>query len=366
VPSKKSVDPVPSAYVGIARAAYALVLNARLDAAPLLRAADLTPQQARNGRMRVSVKNQIRFLNRAADAMRDEFLGIRLAQELDLRELGLLYYVIASSKTLGDALQRLARYSRIHNEGVHITYRDGKDITLTFEYVGVSRLSDRHQMEFFVATVLRICRHLCGRALCPRSVSLKHRRTELPAALTRFFGCAVRFGSHNDRIAYPSAASRLPVVNSDSYLNSLMVDYCEQALSKRRLRGGGWRVKVENAIAPLLPHGSASVQEVAQRLGVSPRTLARRLASEGSTFAGILDGLRRDLARRYLEEPNLPIAEIAWLLGYQESSSFNHAFRRWTGRTPKEVRSAGGRGSVSPDERLGGALRVNGRLTPAA
>jgi len=334
-----SVNVLPSAGGAIARAAYALVLDARLDAAPLLKAADLTTQQAENGHVRVSARTQIKFLNGAADAMRDEFLGVRLAQTLDLRELGLLYYVLASSETLGEALQRVARYSRIHNEAVHITYHHSKDVsTLTFEYVGVSRLSDRHQIEFFVTVILRICRQLCGRQLSPSSVRLKHRRTKLPAALRTFFGCDIDFGSRVDRIVYPKVVGSIPVVYSDPHLNLLMVGYCEDALSKRHTRSGGWQLRVENAIAPLLPHGLANVEEVAQRLALSPRTLARRLASEGITFAGILDNLRCDLAKRYLGEPDLPIAEIAWLLGYRESSAFNHAFKRWTGKTPKQVR----------------------------
>ena len=86
--------------------------------------------------------------------------------------------------------------------------------------------------------------------------------------------------------------------------------------------------------------------EIAQRLGVSQRTLARRLASEGVTFVEVLKNLRIDLAHRYLREPGEPISEVAWLLGYREISAFNHAFKRWTGKTPRQVRSA--RGNVVP------------------
>lgn len=337
---KNALNALPTAGGAIARAAYGVARNARLDVAPLLRRADLTTRQAANASARMAVSNQIKFLNCVADAMGDEFLGIRLAQSFDLRELGLLYYVLASSATIGEALRRVARYSAIHNEGVHITCREGKDVTLTFEYVGVSRLSDRHQIEFFVATVLRLCRQLAGRQLSPSGVRLKHRRTKLPAALEAFFGCELEFGSHVDRIAYPRSAGSIPIVNSDPYLNALMVGYCEEALAKRRVRSGGWRVKVENAIAPLLPHGEAGMAEVAGKLAISQRTLARRLAAEGVTFAGILDSLRRDLAARYLREADLPISEIAWLLGYRESSAFNHAFKRWTGKAPKQARAA--------------------------
>jgi AraC-like DNA-binding protein len=78
--------------------------------------------------------------------------------------------------------------------------------------------------------------------------------------------------------------------------------------------------------------------DVAQRLGISERTLARRLASEGHTFGEVLDGLRFDLATHYLHEKDLPISEVAWLLGYKEISAFYHAFKRWTGKTPSRAR----------------------------
>ena len=72
---------------------------------------------------------------------------------------------------------------------------------------------------------------------------------------------------------------------------------------------------------------------------MSPRTLTRRLAAEGLTFVGSLSELRADLAKRYLQDEDLAISQIAWLLGYQEVSAFTHAFKRWTGKTPREARS---------------------------
>lgn len=114
-----------------------------------------------------------------------------------------------------------------------------------------------------------------------------------------------------------------------------MLGYCEEALAKRRKKSATWRLRVENSIAPLLPHGEAKIEQIAARLGVSQRTLARRLASERLTFLRILDDLRCDLAKRYLQERELPISEITWLLGYKEPSAFTHAFKRWTGSAPK-------------------------------
>jgi AraC-like DNA-binding protein len=163
----------------------------------------------------------------------------------------------------------------------------------------------------------------------------------LPAEIKKVFGCKVSFGSDADEVVYPRLADTIASVNADPYLNSLLVRYCEEALSNRRMHSGAWRLKVENAIVPLLPHGQTKMEEVAKRLGVSRRTLTRLLASEGCTFGGILDALRLDLAKSYLREQNLRTSEVAWLLGFGEVSAFNHACRRWTGKTPKQLQSAG-------------------------
>ena len=339
--NRLQISSIPTASGGIARAAYTRGVEAGLDIEPLLKHSGLSVQQAKNSRFRIAVKAQIKFLNLVADALPDEFLGVHVAERIDLRELGLLYYVLASSNTLGDALKRFSRYSTIHNEGIHISYRERNNkILMIFKHVGVARLNDRHQIEFFVVTLLRLCRQLTGRNLSPIAIRLIHRRNQLPAKPRSIFGCNVAFGSDLDEVAYAQPLKNTSVVNADPYLNIVLVKYCEEALSDRRVGSGAWRLNVENAIAPLLPHGQADMAEIAQRLGVSRRTLARRLALEGHTFGEVLDRLRFDLAKRYLQEHDLQISNVAWLLGYQETSAFYHAFRRWTGKTPTQVRSA--------------------------
>jgi AraC-like DNA-binding protein len=98
-------------------------------------------------------------------------------------------------------------------------------------------------------------------------------------------------------------------------------------------------IRVENALASLLPHGQASLDHVAAKLGTSRRTLARRLAAEGSSFTQILAKVRLALADRYLADRRLAISQIAWLLGYSEISAFTTAFQRWTGMPPRVARA---------------------------
>jgi AraC-like DNA-binding protein len=110
--------------------------------------------------------------------------------------------------------------------------------------------------------------------------------------------------------------------------------YCEAAITDRRGNVSQLRTRVENAISSLLPHGRVVVDHVARSLGMSKR----RLSDEGLNFTEVLLQLRRDLAVRYLDDPKLQISKIAWLLGFNEVSAFRHALKRWTGRTPSQMR----------------------------
>ena len=337
-PEAKRFGALPSSSGGITRLAYARAKAAGVNADSLLKGAGITQQQVDDPAARVNVRDQIRFLNLAAEALQDDLLGFHLAESCELREIGLLYYVSASSDTLGQALQQAARYSSIVNEGVSLKFGNGH-VGFTFHYVGVSRHLDRHQMEFFATTTVRICRQLTRQHVTPLRVKLTHRRDTVSPALAEFFGDDVEFAAAIDEVIFAPPIGDLPVVSADPYLNKLLISYCEEALARRPANLGSFRSAVENAIVPLLPHGKAQAAEIAGKLGVSQRTLARRLTLEGVSFSEVLDSLKSYLAQRYLADESLSISQIAWLLGYQEVSAFTHAFKRWTGKTPREARS---------------------------
>ena len=252
----------------------------------------------------------------------------------------MLFYVAASSETLGDALQRAAQYSSIANEGLSIRCLEDGDIRLVVDYVGVARHSDRHQIEFLMTLLIRLCRELTGQRLKPSQVRIMHPRNGRDGSkLAAYFGRDIDFGARADELTFASEIRNMRVSSADPYLNDLLVAKSEQALSHRRENRGTFRAAVENAMVPLLPHGKVRASEIAAKLGLSQRTSARRLALEGATFSSVLEGLRGDLARQYLSDPDLSISRIAWLLGYQEVSAFTHAFKRWSGKTPREARA---------------------------
>jgi AraC-like DNA-binding protein len=334
------LDTFPSAMGIITRLACGRAKQEAIEVDAVLCKAGLTHQQIDDPRARLSVKAQIRFLEIAATALRDDCLGFHLAQKFDLRMAGLFHYVLASSDTLDEALQRAARYSAIVNEGITLRFREGRDIVIRFDYAGVARHTDCHQIEFAMVTLVRTCRQLTNRHVSASRVSFTHQRRKDIAEFRTFFGSDVAFGAAVDELAFSPAIRQMSVVGADPYLNDLLVQYCEEAISARATKPSSFALSVENAVAQLLPHGEARAGTVARKLGVSRRTLARRLASEGLTFAGVLQSLKSDLAKRHLADEGLSISEIAWLLGYQHVSAFTHAFKRWTGSAPRALRQA--------------------------
>jgi AraC-like DNA-binding protein len=352
----QAITTPPKATGGIARLAIARALEAGIQIDPLLRRAHLTTAEINDTNARIAVAKQIALLECVAGALNDEMLGSHLAESFDLRQVGLLFYVIASAATLGDALARAERYSTINNEGVIVRCVRGGDLGVRFNYFGVPRHADRHQIEFWTVALVRIIRHVTGVNLPLRRVTFVHRGLRASKDLNAALGCAIAYGERQDEITFASSAANLALAHADPYLHELLVGYCEQALSYRDRPPEALRTRVENEIAPLLPHGKARIAVVARALDMSQRTLARRLAAESLTFGEVSTALRADLATRYLSDSTLSVSQVAWLLGFQEVSAFTHAFTRWYGLTPSQFRAArrsncGSQQKASPSRR---------------
>ena len=144
------------------------------DPAVILSKVGLTPEAARDPAVRLEVRTQIKLLELAAEEVQDEWLGFHLARNFDLREIGLVYYVMASSEQLAEALRNAERYSQINNEGVRLRFRmqDGSAI-IALDYVNVDRQADRQHIEFWLVTLVRICRQVTNARLSPSTAEDK-------------------------------------------------------------------------------------------------------------------------------------------------------------------------------------------------
>jgi hypothetical protein len=270
----------------LSRLAYEHGRKEGVDVELFLRQARLTPRQVKNKDTHLGVQNQIKFAELVAKATSDPLLGLHLAYSYDLREIGLLYYVTASAETLLGSLLRVARYSAVANDGFDLQVNKGNLLHVRLHYSGVARHSDVHQIEFWMASLVRICRKLIGTKFKPIEIRIMHDRREHAPEMEKLLGCAVKTGANIDEIIFSGKSGEYPIVTADPYLNRLCVRFCEETLARLGKRSTSpLKVRVENAIAALLPHGEMHFDAVAGQLGMSGRTLARRLASEGHSFS---------------------------------------------------------------------------------
>lgn len=338
-PGQSPLHTIPSTTGGAARLACAKMHAAGILLPPLLSKAGLSAEQIDDTAARVEVKAQAEILEIAAEQLKDDLLGFRMAQDFELRQIGLAYYIPSSSDTLADALHDAGRYSRIANDAIQFRIDLDQKTAITLDCLGVEPGSGAHQMEFWLFAMVRMFRQLTDTRLAPRRFKVRHHRAAQPPEFRAFLGCDVEFASDANEIVFPGAVSTLPIVSADRHLHELLVKYADEALADQTPARATVRSRVEKAIAPLLPHGKAQAAAIARELGMSRRTLARALASERITFSELLDQYRMDLAEAYLTHGELTISQIAWLLGYREVSTFTHAFKRWTGMTPRQLRS---------------------------
>lgn len=335
-----SLSSIPSSAGGLARLACDRLRDTGIDPAPVMASAGLTAEEMQDSKRRLDTRAQVRVLELAAKELQDDCFGFHLARDFELGQIGLVYYVMASSEHLIDAVRNAARYCAINDEGVQLRVSLERTFTIGLEYLSIDRLSDRHHMEFWVVALICICRTLTSGRLAPQQIKLKHFRADTPPDIRSFLGCDIDFGADSDEVVFAAPIGELPVVGADVHLNKLLLQYADEALSNRASRRASTRSHVEDQITQLLPHGKANVTEIARRLGMSRRTLARALSAEGAAFSGVLGTARQELAKHYLREMDLPISKIAWLLGYSEISSFTNAFTRWTGQTPRAFRNS--------------------------
>jgi AraC-like DNA-binding protein len=295
---------------------------------------------------RVPAEAQARFLDYAAEAMDDSAFGLHLAEQTDPRDAGIFFYVASGAKNFGEALALFERYFRIVNEAVRLKMRrTGEGLAAEVEFVGLPRHVVRQNSEFGISVILKALREIAGRNIRPTRVAFVHARNSDLQDFERFYGCTVEFGrgasegASSDLLEFSNDAITVPLITADVKLLKALKPFCDMAAKERRTAAGTLRAAVENEAERLLPHGKATAQTVAKALATSVRTLSRRLADEGTTFAEVIDQLRRSLALQYLKDPGMSLSQIAWLLGYEGSTSFNHAFKRWTGRSPSVARN---------------------------
>jgi AraC-like DNA-binding protein len=278
------------------------------------------------------------LLDCAAYLTGDDCYAARLATEVDIRDSGAVAFIGFASRTLEDALRNLERYSRVLSEAVQIRL-SLSDRTAVVEGVADQDLVRCGQaMEFGISLLLSYYRFCTRRRITPLEVRFVHRRRTGLAELRGILGCPVSFGCARveETLRREDLAISLP--SSDDKLLKLLKKHAEIVLSARGTNQPDLLQQLERRIVEMLPKGQARAKIFAGEIGISERTFHRRLEEMGTSFTELVDRLRRELAMRYIEDRNVPLGDVAFLLGYANQSSFSTAFRRWTGTSPRQVR----------------------------
>jgi AraC-like DNA-binding protein len=282
------------------------------------------------------------LLEVAAGLLGDPFLGIHLPGALQHERYGLAELAARASPTLQEALERRVRYGALVDPqaAFQLEMRDGLGC-FTHRLVGYPRGVGRQAHEYALASPLAEARALTGVRLEPARVWFIHARPRDLEPLEAFFGTGeLDFGRTENGMALAPELLRAPLPTHDARLLATA-----EHLADRELRGRpstlDFTAQVAARIREALPEGDSGARAVARALHMSSRTLQRRLEEEGTRFSEVFDGVREELARRYVADPALPLGEIAFRLGFSDFGTFSRAFKRWTGSAPGVYRRSG-------------------------
>jgi len=247
-------------------------------------------------------------------------------------------YAMMSSPNLLASAERLVRYLQIVSDAATVRLSDagGAGYRIALELFGGGRPVPRQRIEFDLFALLKFFRWVSGRQLRPRALDLAFPR---PADLRPYeeaFECELRFEAGVNCITFRRADLLEPLLTSTPALSQLHDRFANDLLD--RLDNASIKRKVRAQIIRMLPDGEPRRAALAKALGVSERTLQRRLANENAFFHVLLEETRRELAEEHLANSRLSLAEVAYLLGFADQSNFFRSFKRWFQISPGEYR----------------------------
>ncbi|MEP3330838.1 AraC family transcriptional regulator ligand-binding domain-containing protein [Sedimentitalea sp.] len=280
------------------------------------------------------------FFEHAAALSGNDVLGFERGIQRDMRRTGLLSYVGLSSPTVRDFIKNFARYRRVFTDVVELdeTILDRESV-LSWYFRVPAKVERRQMVEFGASGILSGLEKAVQQKLRLRKACFRHLRKTNIDVIEDYLGCRVEFGAPDNAFFFEPSALDLPLATADHELYSVLRQYAEDVLDRKRRNSSALIVDVERAIAARLASGEANQDRIAREMGFSSRTLARRLEQEGTTFFRTLQDLRESLAINYLKNSDLGLGEIAYLLGYSNLSSFTDAFKRWVGVSPGRYRA---------------------------
>lgn len=311
-----------------------------VDRDALLAAAEIDPAVVADPEGRVSVDQMRTLWSEAVDRSGDPAIGLHAAQQLSHGHNGLIDYLFGYAAAVGDGIGLMMRYLPLANNWIVPTIDVDHDYaTLSLDVVW-HRIPRTTAEYVFAMLVLR------GRAVWRVDWAPALIRFEFPAPRppepvgehARTFQCGVEFGADATQMIVERAVWDTEVATADPGLVALLRGQADGML-QRLPAAPGVVDDLREVVRARLAEPDHSIEQVAAQLGMSPRTLQRRLAEEDTSYAAVVDEVRLERAKQALADPTNSVAEVAFLVGFEEQSSFSRAFKRWTGMSPSDHRA---------------------------
>lgn len=327
-------------YVKVARSVgidpYRHLRDAGIDRSALLAPDTMIPAEAAG-----------RLLEASAEAAGIEDLGLRMAETRQLSNLGPLGFVMQEQPTLRKALDSVSHYLRLQNEALHMRIEEAEGIVIIREdllagYAG----SMRQAMQLVLGVLHRTLSTLLGAVWRPRTICFTHAAPASLAMYARVFGAPVLFRQDFDGLVCQAADLEVAIPAYDPVMAQQVRRYLDAMLAQSNATMSD---KVRKLVITLLPSGSCSVDRVAQHLGVGRRTVYSRLAQHGDSYLAIVDGVREDLVKRYIDSGDRSLSEVATLVGFSSLSAFSRWFGGRFGCSVSKWRSRRGNAAAPQD-----------------
>lgn len=279
------------------------------------------------------------LLERMAEMSDVTALPLRAGALMRCDDYGALGLAFKAAPTLRGSYERVVRYARLWTSVVEYDLQDLGDVTwVTLRRAGPRRLGLRLSNEATLASAVAIGREVTPSGVfTPREVHVRHPAPKVTKDHETYFGCRVMFGADRDGMLVDNAAFDGENRLGDMGITQFLLGHLDQELAKVTPRSS-LKERTRDVIAKSLSEGLPGMEDVARRLGMSVRSLHRKLADDGMSFHTLTEHTRRELAEGLLRDENYSISEIAFLTGFSEQSAFNRAFKRWGGVTPANFR----------------------------
>lgn len=286
----------------------------------------------------VPFKAYLSALDNACRLTGRDDIGILLGERQTLAALGPLGVVLRHAATLGEAIGCFAAFQIENSTGgaVYLMQAD-QDVILGYGVYDASALVTNQIYDLVLAVGCKLISELTGGQVAPEEILMSRSVPHDPARYLRLARCPVRFGQHQTGLLLPASVLGFPLPTADKKKHDLAL---AERLSPRHGTPFPLSAHVRHLLRPFLLMGHARMGDVADRLGMHPRAMRRRLRTEGTTFEAIKDEVRQVAAKELLRLGDMSVSDISATLDYSSPSSFVHAFRRWSGTSPGLWRSA--------------------------